>query len=88
MEIYANQDNNDDAWRQIVIMEEIEECPSRLCEGVSTTEAILQNYFIDRIEVKKIAERYYKSRQYIHYIIRKHKIRMAEIIKKSVENPH
>ena len=86
--LYVNQDDNPEAWRHITFKEDITASNGKMPDAVSTTEAILQNYFIDRKEVKEIAESYCKSRQYIHYVIQKHKKRMAEIIKKEVENSH
>jgi DNA-directed RNA polymerase specialized sigma subunit len=46
----------------------------------------LQNYFIDRMKPKDIAERYYKSQQYVYRIIKKYSKIIAENIKKAAKN--
>jgi hypothetical protein len=56
-------------------------------DGVGTTEAILQNYFIDRMTTKEIAEHYNKSQRYINKTIKHYKSILIENIKKSVPKP-
>jgi hypothetical protein len=86
MQQYVNQDACDEPWRHIVTMASIEDKTTTIPSGVSTYEAILQNFFIDRLTINQIAKRYYKSRQYVNRIIHTHKSRMIKIIKKSVYN--
>lgn len=86
MQQYVNQDACDEPWRHIVTMASIEDKTTTIPSGVSTYEAILQNYFIDRLTIHEISNKYYKSRQYINRIIKSHKTKMIKIIKKSVYN--
>jgi DNA-directed RNA polymerase specialized sigma subunit len=84
---YINQDENEDAWLKIKFTNKIEIRPNaKMKESVSTTEVILQNYFIDRMKPKDIAERYYKSQQYVYRIIKKYSKIIAENIKKAAKN--
>lgn len=82
---FINQDDNEDAWLKIRFTDKIERCDLKNRDGVSTTEAILQNYFIDRMEPKEIAEKYFKSRQYVYWVIKKYTSIIAANIKKSVK---
>ena len=83
---YINQDENEDAWLKIHFTNKIEVWDAKTKESVSTTEAILQNYFLDRMKPKDIAERYYKSQQYVYRIIKKYSKIMIENIKKAAQN--
>jgi DNA-directed RNA polymerase specialized sigma subunit len=84
---YISQDENEDAWLKIKFTNKIEIRPNaKMKESVSTTEVILQNYFIDRMKPKDIAERYYKSQQYVYRIIKKYSKIMIENIKKAAQN--
>ena len=84
---YINQDENEDAWIKIRFTNKIEIRPNaKMKESVSTTEVILQNYFIDRMKPKDIAERYYKSPQYVYRVIKKYSRIMIENIKKAAQN--
>ena len=85
VERYINQDNNDDTWMNVVFTERIEQIQCKNREGVSITEAILQNYFLDRMKPKEISEKYYKSQQYVYWVIKKYSKIIAENIKKSVK---
>lgn len=86
VEAFINQDENPNAWLKIRPSEHIEQwgC-TKMPDNVSTTEAILQNYFIDRMKPKDIADRYYKSQQYVYYVIKKYSKIITENIKKSVK---
>jgi DNA-directed RNA polymerase specialized sigma subunit len=83
---YINQDENEDAWLKIRFTNKIEIWDAKTKESVSTTEAILQNYFLDRMKPKDIAERYYKSPQYVYRVIKKYSKIMIENIKKAAQN--
>jgi DNA-directed RNA polymerase specialized sigma subunit len=84
---YINQDENEEAWVRIRFTDKIEAKGNiKGKEAVSTTEVILQNYFIDRMKPKDIAERYYKSQQYVYRIIKKYSKIIAENIKKAAQN--
>lgn len=85
---YINQDDDPELWKNVIPINYIEDCESKIKQGVSTTEAILQNYFIDRLTIPQIANKYYKSRQYIHKTIKKYSRIMVFYIKQSVDNPH
>jgi DNA-directed RNA polymerase specialized sigma subunit len=84
-EEYVNQDNDDEPWINISSAERIEQLEAKTMETVSTTEAILQNYFIDRMTVKEIAEKHCKSRQYVHKLIKKFTKILSSNIKKSIK---
>lgn len=84
---YINQDENEEAWVRIRFTDKIEAKGNiKGKEAVSTTEVILQNYFIDRMKPKDIAEKYYKSKQYVYRIIKKYSKIMIENIKKAAQN--
>lgn len=84
-EAYVNQDNRDDtAWIKIKPKAYIDQMKGVKMEGVTTTEAILQNYFVDRMDPKDIAKKYYKSTQYVYWLIKKYKAIIADNIKKSI----
>jgi DNA-directed RNA polymerase specialized sigma subunit len=87
-EKYTSQDDDEEQWLKIRFTDKIEACgDGKMTDKVSTTEAMLQNYFIDRMKPKEIAERYYKSQQYVYWVIKKYSKVMIHYIKKSIENP-
>lgn len=84
---YINQDENIEAWEKISFTNKIEQIgDAKMRDSVSTTEAILQNYFLDRMTPKEIAEKNYKSQQYVYKVIKKYSVIIAENIKKAAEN--
>ena len=83
-EAYASQDARDESWSRITIIEHIDEYSQKLPPGLSTCEAILQEFFIERLEPVQIAEKYHISKQYVHRTIKKYSGIMKENIKKSV----
>jgi hypothetical protein len=83
VEDYINQDYNEDDWLKISFTDRIEGYEMKTKDTVSTTEAILQNYFIDRMNPKEIAEKHYKSQQYIYWLIKKYTVLIANAIKKA-----
>jgi DNA-directed RNA polymerase specialized sigma subunit len=86
VEAYINQDDNADAWIKIRPSEHIEQWgAAKMPDNVSTTEVILQNYFIDRMQPKEIAEKHYKSKQYVYRIIKKYSAIITENIKKAAK---
>lgn len=85
MEIYVNQDNNEEAWMRIKPKAYIEKYQKVIFPSLSTTEVILQNYFIDRMEIKEIAESHCKSRQYVHRVVKKYTGILIDNIKKSAK---
>jgi hypothetical protein len=87
MEAYVNQDANDEAWSQIRPNDYIDSWGNiNMPDILSTTETILQNYFLDRMKPQDIAERHYKSKQYVYYVIHKYTKIISQNIKKSVKN--
>jgi hypothetical protein len=83
IEEYIAQDTNDEQWLNIYFTDRIEVYEMESKETVSTTEVILQNYFIDRMSPKEIAEKHYKSQQYIYWLIKKYTVLIAKAIKQS-----
>jgi hypothetical protein len=83
-ERYINQDEDPDHWDKIKPVAYIEQCNKKTQPNLSTSEIILCNYFIDRMEVKEIAILHYKSRQYVHRLIKKYTQLIIKNIKKSV----
>jgi hypothetical protein len=86
IEEFVNQDNIG-SWSKIRFTNNIDE---RIIDTnpkiLSTTEIIIQNYYIDRMTVKQISETHYKSRQYIYKIIRKYSNILKENLLKSSKN--
>lgn len=89
-EEYIGQDYNEEVWLNISFTDrtdKLEPCKvKKMMDKVSTTEAILQNYFLDRMKPQDIAKRYYKSPQYVYWLIKKYSKIIAENIKKSTES--
>ena len=81
VEDYINQDNDEEQWLNISFTDRIEVFEVKSKDTVSTTEAILQNYFIDRMTPKEIAEKHYKSQQYVYWVIKKYTVLIAKAIK-------
>jgi len=82
-ETYVNQDQVEENPEEKT-MAQIDEMSSALPNGLSTCEAILQEYFLDRADPIKIAQHYNLSKQYVYRIIKLHKAIMVKNIKKSV----
>lgn len=78
-EKYVSQDETQ--WQKICFTVQIEEMEIKPMSGLSTTEAILQNYFIERTEPKEIAKNLKISKQYVYRVIKKY----SEIIKKNIK---
>lgn len=82
---YINQDADPKSWRKIRPTDQIERIQTtKMPDNLSTTEIILQFYFIDRMEVREISNRLFKSRQYIHKVIKKYSNILKQNIQKSV----
>ncbi len=83
-EDYINQDINPDSWIKIKPSASIERRQvTTMPDSVSTTEIILQNYFIDRMTPGEIADNLYKSRQYIYKVINKYSLILKQNIQKT-----
>jgi DNA-directed RNA polymerase specialized sigma subunit len=84
-ESYADQDNHPEAWFKIKSTDKIEMIQPTFPEKLSTTEIILQFYFIDRMDVREIAKKTFKSRQYVHRIIKRYSQIIKQTIKKTIK---
>jgi radical SAM protein with 4Fe4S-binding SPASM domain len=81
---FSNQDDNEDAWKNVRPIAHIENLTKEVPKGLSTCEAILINYFVDRMTPPQIAKKHYKSRQYVYRIIKRYSAIIIQNIKKSV----
>lgn len=85
VEDYINQDNNTEQWAKMTFTPLIDESGTiEMPSILSTTEIIVQNYFLDRMSIKEIAIMHYKSRQYVSRVVAKYKRIMKENLKKKV----
>jgi len=85
VERFLNHDDGLESWKKVTTIAHINgKHAKEMPQGVSTCEAILINYFIDRTTPREIANNYHKSRQYIHRIIKHYSKITIENIKKSV----
>jgi DNA-directed RNA polymerase specialized sigma subunit len=86
MEEYVNQDINPRAWNKIRPSENIEKVQtSKMPDNLSTTEIILQFYFIDRMTPQEIANKLFKSDKYVYKIIKKYSDILKENIQKTAK---
>jgi DNA-directed RNA polymerase specialized sigma subunit len=69
----------------VILTDQIDDFPSKHIEKQSTCEAILKNYFIDRMTLIEIAKIHHISKQYASRLVRKYKIIIAQNIRKSVD---
>jgi hypothetical protein len=83
---YIEQDNIDKTWRKIDVASDLDQFRPSEASGLSTTENILIDYFINSMKPIDIAQRHYKSRQYVHKIIKKYSKLMIISIKKTIKN--
>ena len=82
---FLNHDDGLESWKKITTVSHLNgKHAKEMPQGVSTCEAILINYFIDRLTPAQIAKKHYKSRQYIHRVIKKYSKLIIQNIKKSV----
>ena len=85
LERFLNHDDGLESWKKITCIPHLNgKHAQEMPQGVSTCEAILINYFIDRLTPAQIANKHYKSRQYIHRVIKKYSKLIIQNIKKSV----
>jgi hypothetical protein len=85
LERFLNHDDGLESWKKITTVSHLNgKHAKEMPQGVSTCEAILINYFIDRLTPAQIANKHYKSRQYIHRVIKKYSKLIIQNIKKSV----
>jgi DNA-directed RNA polymerase specialized sigma subunit len=84
-EAYANQDRVEENPNEkpTDIMEDYNK---PMPEGLSTCEAILQDFFFDRLTPAKIAQIHHISATYVYRIIKQYKVIISQNIKKSVES--
>ena len=82
---YIDQDNVDKSWRDIDLTNTIDQYRPSEAAKLSTTENILIDYFINAMKPVDIAQKHYKSRQYVHKIIKKYSSLMIVSIKKSTQ---
>jgi hypothetical protein len=82
---YIEQDNIDKTWRKINVASDLDQFRPSDASGLSTTENILIDYFINAMKPVDIAQKHYKSRQYIHKIIKKYSSLIIVSIKKSTQ---
>jgi len=82
-EKYVSQDNV--GRRERLLRDLREPSTTDLEKGpkISTTEACLQLFFLDRLSVKEIAKKLYVSDKYVYKVIARAKIKIAAAIKKS-----
>jgi hypothetical protein len=82
---FLNHEDGLESWKKITCIPHLKgKHAKEMPQGVSTCEAILINYFIDRLTPAQIANKHYKSRQYIHRVIKKYSKLIIQNIKKSV----
>ena len=85
LERFLNHDDGLESWKKIKTVSHLNgKHAKEMPQGLSTCEAILINYFIDRLTPAQIANKHYKSRQYIHRVIKKYSKLIIQNIKKSV----
>jgi len=85
-EKYANQDDDVSQWQKVSFTVQIEEMEAKPMQGLLTTEAILQDYFIERMKQSEIARKHSKSRPYISKVIKKYSALIVKNIKKEVKS--
>jgi DNA-directed RNA polymerase specialized sigma subunit len=85
-EKYVNQDTGETQWQKISFTIQIEEMELKPMSGLLTSEAILQNYFIDRMKQCEIAQKYGISRPYVSKVVKKYSALIIKNIKKSTKN--
>lgn len=84
-EAYVNQDDDPELWSDITMCEMIETYEQRPQNGLSTTEAILQELFIDHDKMPTIAERHGVSVQYVSRVHRKYRAMIVRGIKEAIK---
>jgi len=84
-EKYTDQDNDASQWQKISFTVQIEEMEQRPMSGLLTSEAILQNYFIDRMKQSEIAKKHEVSRAYVCKVIKKYSSLIIKNLKKEVK---
>lgn len=84
-EAYVNQDDDPELWNDITMSESIETYAERFSDGLSTTEAILQELFIDHDKMPTIAERHGVTVQHVSQIRRKYRAMIVKGIRQAIK---
>lgn len=83
VEDYINQDYNEGAWMKIKPKANIDHYQPKMEGNLSTSEIIFQNFFLDHMSISEIAKSNYKSRQYVHRVVRQYEKIIIENAKKT-----
>ncbi len=85
-EKYVNQDDDVTQWQRISLTVQIEQMESKPMQGMLTSEAILQDFFIKRLKQSQIAKKYEVSRPYVSKVVKKYSALIIKNLKKEVKS--